>query len=316
MPSVWSTVLSAFIMGIAVTVVALWRHLRDRWAEAETLKIQLAQAEAELQAEKDKTTWTEMARQQMRDTFKALASDELVAKAEQLKMTARDELGGVVAPLKQELSKLDGYVRELESKREGAYSSIGTQLQLLQGLQDSLKQQTATLAEALKAPTVRGRWGEVQLRRLVELAGLQNHVDFSEQESGDSGRPDLIVRLPPNGILPIDSKVSLGAFLQAMECQDEEARNASLRDHAKALRSRARELSQKAYWQQFDRTPEVVVMFVPIEASLAAAFQHDPELFEYAMSNKVLIGSPVVLFGLLKAVAYGWRQQQVAENAA
>jgi DNA recombination protein RmuC len=316
MPSVWSTVLSAFIMGIAVTVVALWRHLRDRRAEAETLKIQLAQAEAELQAEKDKTTWTEMARQQMRDTFKALASDELVAKAEQLKMTARDELGGVVAPLKQELSKLDGYVRELESKREGAYSSIGTQLQLLQGLQDSLKQQTATLAEALKAPTVRGRWGEVQLRRLVELAGLQNHVDFSEQESGDSGRPDLIVRLPPNGILPIDSKVSLGAFLQAMECQDEEARNASLRDHAKALRGRARELSQKAYWQQFDRTPEVVVMFVPIEASLAAAFQHDPELFEYAMSNKVLIGSPVVLFGLLKAVAYGWRQQQVAENAA
>ena len=311
----WPIALVAFIVGIAVAAAAFWRILSARRAEAENLRIELAQTQAALQAEKDKTIWTEEARQQLRDTFRALASDELVAKSEQLKTTAKDELGGVVAPLKQELSKLDGYVRELESKREGAYSSIGMQLQLLQGLQDSLKQQTTALAQALKAPTVRGRWGEVQLRRLVELAGMENHVDFGEQESGESGRPDLIVRLPPDGILPVDSKVSLGAFLQAMESQDEQVRSKSLGEHAKALRSRVRELSQRAYWDQFERTPEVVVMFVPIEASLAAAFQQDPELFEFAITNKVLISSPVVLFALLKAVAFGWQQQQVAENA-
>ncbi|MGH9428151.1 MAG: DNA recombination protein RmuC, partial [Terriglobia bacterium] len=272
--------------------------------------------EAALQAERAKTTWTEEARQQLRDTFKALASDELVAKSEQLKTAAKDELGVVVEPLKQELTKLDTYVRELESKREGAYSTIGTQLQLLQGFQDSLKQQTTALTQALKSPTVRGRWGEVQLRRLVELAGMEDHVDFSEQESGESGRPDMIVRLPPDGILPIDSKVSLGAFLKAMENEDEQVRKDSLVEHARTLRSRVRELSQKAYWAQFERAPEVVVMFVPIESSLAAAFQYDPELFEYAISNKVLISSPVVFFALLKAIAYGWQQQQVAKNAA
>lgn len=315
-PSIWLTAFAAFVSGFAITAFLFWRRLEARRNEAENLKVTLAQVEAELQAERAKTTWTEEARQQLRDTFKALASDELVAKSEQLKTAAKDELGVIVEPLKQELTKLDTYVRELESKREGAYSTIGTQLQLLQGFQDSLKQQTTALAQALKSPTVRGRWGEVQLRRLVELAGMEDHVDFSEQESGESGRPDMIVRLPPNGILPIDSKVSLGAFLRAMENEDEQVRKDSLVEHARVLRSRVRELSQKAYWAQFERAPEVVVMFVPIESSLAAAFQYDPELFEYAISNKVLISSPVVFFALLKAIAYGWQQQQVAKNAA
>jgi DNA recombination protein RmuC len=315
-PSIWLTAFAAFVAGFAITAFLFWRRLDARRNEAENLKITLAQVEAALQAEKAKTTWTEETRQQLRDTFKALASDELVAKSQQLKTAAKDELGVVVEPLKQELTKLDTYVRELESKREGAYSTIGTQLQLLQGFQDSLKQQTTALAQALKSPTVRGRWGEMQLRRLVELAGMEDHIDFSEQESGESGRPDMIIRLPPDGILPIDSKVSLGAFLKAMENEDEQVRKDSLVEHARVLRSRVRELSQKAYWAQFERAPEVVVMFVPIEASLAAAFQYDPELFEYAISNKILISSPVVFFALLKAIAYGWQQQQVAKNAA
>ncbi len=311
----WLIGIVAFVCGFAIAGALLWRSLSTTRDEAERLKIELAQSQASLQAEKEKTAWTDETRSQLRDAFKALASDELEAKSEQLKVTAKDELGGVVGPLKEELTKLDKHVRELEGKREGAYSKLGTQLTLLQTLQDSLKQQTTTLAEALRAPTVRGRWGEVQLRRLVELAGMEDHVDFVEQESGEVGRPDMTVRLPQGGILPIDSKVPLGDFLKAMETEDDQLRKQALLKHAQALRSRVRELSQKAYWDQFPKTPEVVVMFVPVEASLGAAFQHDSELFEYAIDNKVLVSSPVVLFALLKAVAFGWQQHQIAENA-
>jgi DNA recombination protein RmuC len=260
--------------------------------------------------------WTRSAKEQFKDAFKALATDELEAKSRQLKDAARDELGGVVAPLKEELSKLDRQVRDLEAKREGAYSSLGTQLEGLHKLQDALRQQTTTLAQALKSPTVRGRWGEFHLRRLVELSGMERHVDFSEQEATESrSRPDMVIRLPERGIVPVDSKVPLDAFLKAMEAESEEARKAYLVEHAQAMRARVRELAQRAYWDQFETTPEVVVMFVPVEASLSAAFQADRDLFEFAFQNKVLVTSPIALFALLKAVAFGWQQQQVAQNA-
>lgn len=275
----------------------------------------LAQAEATLRAEREKNVWTESAREQLQNTFRALASSELESRSGQLKTTAKDELSGVIAPLKEELAKLDRQVRELEAKREGAYSTLGAQLQGLHNLQDSLRQQTTSLAQALKSPTVRGRWGEIHLRRLVELTGMGRHVDFSEQESTDSGRPDMVIRLPEKGIVPVDSKVPLDAFLRAMEVEDEDARRQLLAEHARAFRGRIRELAQRAYWEQFERIPEVVVMFVPVEASLSAAFQADRDLFEYALQNKVLVTSPIALFALLRAVAFGWQQQQVAENA-
>ena len=295
-------ILSAVIavLGIAVT-----------W-----LLVSRAALKSDLRAEREKNLWTEDAKEQFRDTFKALASTELESRSVQLKTTAKEELTGVVAPLKEELTKLDKQVRELEAKREGAYSSLGTQLQGLHSLQDSLRQQTTTLAQALKAPTIRGRWGEIHLRRLVELCGMEKHVDFSEQESTDDGRPDMVIRLPEKGIVPVDSKVPLDSFLKAMEAENEDSRKVLLAEHAKAFRGRIRELSQRAYWDQFDRTPDVVVMFVPVEASLSAAFQSDRDLFEYAFQNKVLVTSPIALFALLKAIAFGWQQQQVAENAA
>ena len=295
-------ILSAVIavLGIAVT-----------W-----LLVSRAALKSDLRAEREKNLWTEDAKEQFRDTFKALASTELESRSAQLKTTAKEELTGVVAPLKEELTKLDKQVRELEAKREGAYSSLGTQLQGLHSLQDSLRQQTTTLAQALKAPTIRGRWGEIHLRRLVELCGMEKHVDFSEQESTDDGRPDMVIRLPEKGIVPVDSKVPLDSFLKAMEAENEDSRKVLLAEHAKAFRGRIRELSQRAYWDQFDRTPDVVVMFVPVEASLSAAFQSDRDLFEYAFQNKVLVTSPIALFALLKAIAFGWQQQQVAENAA
>lgn len=295
-------ILSAVIavLGIAVT-----------W-----LLVSRAALKSDLRAEREKNLWTADAKEQFRDTFKALASTELESRSAQLKTTAKEELTGVVAPLKEELTKLDKQVRELEAKREGAYSSLGTQLQGLHSLQDSLRQQTTTLAQALKAPTIRGRWGEIHLRRLVELCGMEKHVDFSEQESTDDGRPDMVIRLPEKGIVPVDSKVPLDSFLKAMEAENEDSRKVLLAEHAKAFRGRIRELSQRAYWDQFDRTPDVVVMFVPVEASLSAAFQSDRDLFEYAFQNKVLVTSPIALFALLKAIAFGWQQQQVAENAA
>jgi DNA recombination protein RmuC len=279
------------------------------------LAVRLAEAQALLSAEREKNVWTEDAKEQFKNTFKVLATSELEARSGQLKTTARDELTNVVAPLREELGKLDKQVRELEAKREGAYSSLGSQLEGLHRLQDSLRQQTTTLAQALKAPTVRGRWGEMHLRRLVELSGMERHVDFSEQESTDSGRPDMVIRLPEKGIVPVDSKVPLDAYLRAMEVDNEEARRQLMLEHAKAMRGRIRELSQRAYWDQFERVPEVVVMFVPVEASLSAAFQSDRDLFEYAFESKVLVTSPIALFALLRSIAFGWQQQAVAENA-
>jgi DNA recombination protein RmuC len=279
------------------------------------LVYRLAQAEATLRAEREKNLWTDDAKEQFKNTFRVLATNELESRSSQLKTTAKEELTGVIGPLKEELSKLDKQVRELEAKREGAYSSLGAQLQGLHNLQDSLRQQTTTLAQALKSPTVRGRWGEIHLRRLVELSGMGRHVDFSEQESTDSGRPDMVIRLPEKGIVPVDSKVPLDAFLRAMDTEDEEARRQLMAEHARAFRGRIRELAQRAYWEQFERIPEVVVMFVPVEASLSAAFQSDRDLFEYALQNKVLVTSPIALFALLRSIAFGWQQQQVAENA-
>jgi len=289
-------VVSALGLAALVTAALLWGALR---------------------AERQKNAWSETMKEQFRDTFKALASSELETRSGQLKSSAREELSGVVAPLKEELSKLDKHVRDLEAKREGAYSSLGTQLDGLHKLQDALRQQTTTLAQALKAPTMRGRWGEIHLRRLVELSGMEKHVDFSEQEAGSgAGRPDMVIRLPERGIVPVDAKVPLDAFLKAMETESEDFRRQHLLQHAQAFRARIKELSQRAYWEQFDAMPEVVVMFVPVEASLSAAFQVDRDLFEYAFQNKVLVTSPIALFALLKAIAFGWQQQQVAENAA
>lgn len=305
-----------FVIGAAVAAVLMLRRQSRDQAEMRNLAAELASAKASLDAEREKNAWTRERKEQLENAFKALASEELEARTNNLKETAKEQLGGIVDPLAKELKNLDEHVRQLESKREGAYSELDTQIKMLHKLQGSLRDQTATLAQALRAPTVRGRWGEVQLRRLAELAGMQDHVDFDEQVSGDSGRPDMIVHLPQGGVLPIDSKVSLGAFLQAMETDDDEMRKHGLAAHAKAVRGRVSELSTKAYWEQFkEETPEVVVMFVPVEASLGAAFQHDPSLFEYAINNRVLVASPVLLFALLKTIAHGWQQQQIAENA-
>ncbi len=307
----------AFFCGIAIGAALYFKNRADARKEQEDLRVRLAGIEAEKMAGEEKLRWAEEAEKKLSHVFKSLASDALKSNADQLTSRARREIETLVKPVNESLSTLDRYVRELESKREGAYASLGKELETLRTMHISLKDTTTTLAQALKSPTVRGRWGEVQLRRLVEMAGLANHVDFDEQQTGDAGRPDMVVHLPRGGgELPIDSKFPLDSYLEAMESEDNQQRAALFVQHARALKNRVRELGQKAYWDQFERSPGYVVMFVPVEASLNAAFEHDADLFDYAMKNKVLICSPVNLLALLKVVAYGWQQQKIAENAA
>lgn len=307
----------ALFCGFAIGVALYFKNRADTRKEREELRIRLARIEVEKAAGEEKLRWAEAAEEKLSHVFKSLASDALKSNSEQLTSRARRELETLMKPVNESLSSLDKCVRELESKREGAYASLGKELETLRTMHTSLKDTTTTLAQALKSPTVRGRWGEVQLRRVVEMAGLANHVDFDEQQTGDAGRPDMVVHLPRDGgELPIDSKVPLDSYLDAMESEDDQQRAALFVQHARALKNRVRELSQKAYWDQFERSPGFVVMFVPVEASLNAAFEHDADLFDYAMKNKVLICSPVNLLALLKVVAYGWQQQKIAENAA
>jgi DNA recombination protein RmuC len=268
----------------------------------------------------------------MREAFEALAhralasnSDQLLSRSrEQLEAllkqvrgdwgTHKEEMRGLVDPLTKGLEAIDQHVRVLEQKREGAYQSLGEQLRSLSDAESKLRESTTRLEQSLRSSTARGRWGELQLRRVVELAGLTKHIDFSEQVTGEQGRPDMVVHLSSGGILPIDAKTPAAAYLDAMEL-DGIQRTQKLSEHAKAMRARVQELARKAYMDQFEKAPEIVVMFVPYESALAAAFEADKDLLEYGISNGVLPASPVTLLALLRAAAFGWQQYEIAENA-
>ena len=321
--------LIAFVIGGVVGGVIM--SLRKSGDEA--LRIELAKLQSEKEAQADKEEWILKAEDKLREAFDSLAGKSLRHNADaflkqaQRQMTGvlnevrgdwktqKSEMQNLMTPVRENLDKLDGHVRSLEEKREGAYRALGQQLKELMDMQHKLQTTTVTLSQALKSSSVRGQWGEIQLRRVVELAGMERYVAFEEQVSGDSGRPDMVVYLPGGGELPVDAKTPMTAYLEAAEAGDDATYKDYMRSHAQAVRGRVRELGQKAYWSQFEKSPEVVVMFVPVEASVAAAFEEDPGLLEYALQSKVLITTPVTLLAFLKAVAYGWQQQAVSENA-
>lgn len=225
----------------------------------------------------------------------------------------------LVVPLRETMKSLEEHQRELEKRREGAYASLFKQVEGMMQMEADLRKETAQLSSALHSPPARGAWGQVHLRRVVELAGLVNHCDFTEQTSHESDgkllRPDLIVHLPNARHIIIDAKTPLIAFLEAQETADESQRLNKLEMHATHLRKHMRELSQKDYWKRFDLSPEFVVLFLPAESFFSAALQIDPQLIEIGAEQNIIIATPTTLIAILRSIAHSWKQEAISKNS-
>jgi DNA recombination protein RmuC len=285
--------------------------------ENDNLKIKNAELMKEKQADAEKLQWIETAEKKLREVFEALSGSALKANSSQFMQQTKEQLKSVLEPLVKDLDKMDKQVQEIEKSRAGAYESLLTEVINLKNAHEKLQFTTTTLSEALKSTTQRARWGEIQLRRIVEIAGMVEHIDFDEQPVSEEGnRPDMIIHLPNRGIIPVDAKAPMDAYLKAGEAKNNDDYDKYLDAHKKAVRDHMNKLSQRSYWSQFELAPEFVIMFIPYESGLEVSFAQDPHILEEALVKKVIIVSPATLLAFLKVISYGWLQLQLAKNAS
>ncbi|MCW1969021.1 MAG: DNA recombination protein RmuC [Anaerolineae bacterium] len=305
----------ALIGGILVYIVM--------YASTANLRAELKIVEGERKQRQDQELWLQKTREEMKTTFEALAGNTLrqnsrdfLGRTQSEMQLHRSQMEQLVSPLQAQVESLGSAVRDIERRREGAFAGLDTQLKHLLHTHQLLQTTTTELSQAMRSSTIRGRWGELQLRRVVELADMIEHVDFDVQMvNSDQQRPDMLIRLPNLGELPVDAKAPMSAYLSALSATSEQDRKQKLTQHVQDVRGHIKTLRQRNYQGKLKNAPQFVVMFVPNEACLSAAFEFDPSLMEDAMSQQVLIVTPITLLALLRSAAFGWQQQRLAQDA-